>query len=392
MSQPVTPASRLVESTTPKPPMAPPRMTSSVPLVKPLKVTKVTLAPPSLSRNPLDSLKEFTTSMSESIRPPPVAQTPPPTPPKPTAKKTPPTPIKTAKRVSNPLAALNDLALSISENIRPPPIAKQTPLSPSIPLLPRKPAVDLAKQQAAAKVAAEKRKKAQIDATAAQKAVSDRKKREAAEERKAAIAANKAAVEQRKQDAEARKAEGTARVEVERKKREAAIAASKFAAEQRKQEAEARNEQAELEAKKRAEQSRRDSFAKAKLAEIEARNVSRATPPAPPKSPTVPIISPDAINGLTRAISSATIGLLGLGKQELEELPEPSSAPAKKAPSGVPTLKRWRQNSDKSITGLVSGSRGFDDGDRVTTSPIASGTVAPGQVVRTGSGSRYFLS
>ena len=296
------------------------------------------------------------------------------TPPKPAAKKSPPAPPAPPKKagpkkaqsvtepVSNPLDAFNQFVLSATENIRPPPIAQRAPSISIVPSSQKKPAVDLAKQQAAAKAAAAKKKKAQDDAAAAQKAVADRRKKDAEEERKAAATANKATAERRKQEAESRKADA------ERKKKEAA--SSKAAAEQRLA-------AEKLAAKKQTEEKRREAAAKAK--------------PAPSKSPTIPIANPDALNGLTKAISSATIGILGLGKPELEELPQQDGAPAK-APPGVPTLKRWRQNSDKSITGIVSGSRGFDDGDRVTTSPIASGTVAPGQLVRTGSGSRYFLS
>jgi hypothetical protein len=40
---------------------------------------------------------------------------------------------------------------------------------------------------------------------------------------------------------------------------------------------------------------------------------------------------------------------------------------------------------------LVQGSRNFDDGSRITTSPITTGVIVSGEVVRTGSGSRYFL-
>jgi hypothetical protein len=62
------------------------------------------------------------------------------------------------------------------------------------------------------------------------------------------------------------------------------------------------------------------------------------------------------------------------------------------APRGVPTLSRWKKNGDGSITGVISGSPAFDDGERVTTSPIKKGSVAKNEVVITGSGSRYFLS
>jgi hypothetical protein len=64
----------------------------------------------------------------------------------------------------------------------------------------------------------------------------------------------------------------------------------------------------------------------------------------------------------------------------------------KKAPRGVPTIVRWKQRRDGGITGFIYGSPNFDDGDRVETTAIATGDVANGGVVKTGSGSRYFLS
>jgi hypothetical protein len=73
--------------------------------------------------------------------------------------------------------------------------------------------------------------------------------------------------------------------------------------------------------------------------------------------------------------------------------PKPKPAPKKAtAPPGVPTLSRWRSNGDGSITGFITGSKSFRDGERVTTSPIARGRIDSGEVVTTGSGSRYFLA
>merc|ERR1711966_289584 len=60
------------------------------------------------------------------------------------------------------------------------------------------------------------------------------------------------------------------------------------------------------------------------------------------------------------------------------------------APRGVPLLSNWKVNRDGSITGVISGGRGFDDGAPVTTSPI-KGSAQPGTTVVTKSGSRYFL-
>lgn len=61
------------------------------------------------------------------------------------------------------------------------------------------------------------------------------------------------------------------------------------------------------------------------------------------------------------------------------------------APSGVPTLTQWRQGPDGSISGKVSNSKNYRNGTLITTSPVRKGAKA-GSVVKTGSGSQYFLS
>ena len=99
------------------------------------------------------------------------------------------------------------------------------------------------------------------------------------------------------------------------------------------------------------------------------------------------IKSPEAasVHGSAKMGSSSTFSLFRT------EATSPFTAKQATAPRGVPTLNRWRRNSDNSVSGLVRGSKTFDDGSRVTTSAITGGTIASGEVVRTGSGSRYFL-
>ncbi len=60
------------------------------------------------------------------------------------------------------------------------------------------------------------------------------------------------------------------------------------------------------------------------------------------------------------------------------------------APRGVPVISKWKQARDGSITGVISGSGKFSDGDPVTTSPIR-GSAVGGTTVTTESGSKYFL-
>lgn len=62
-----------------------------------------------------------------------------------------------------------------------------------------------------------------------------------------------------------------------------------------------------------------------------------------------------------------------------------------KAPTkGTPMLKGWKKNLDGSITGLIYESGSFKDGTEITTSSI-KGKVGRGSVVKTASGSKYFL-
>lgn len=114
---------------------------------------------------------------------------------------------------------------------------------------------------------------------------------------------------------------------------------------------------------------------------------------------------------LSKARPQSTISLFGLfggdgGSSTASSATPPPRPAAKKtppkrkkkvmqrkktAPRGVPTISRWRKNRDGSITGFITGSPNFSEGERITTSAISGGTPSSGEVVRTGSGSRYFL-
>jgi hypothetical protein len=107
-----------------------------------------------------------------------------------------------------------------------------------------------------------------------------------------------------------------------------------------------------------------------------------------------------ALEAVKKATPGATFSLATLfGRDSNDEKGTPSipsakartSPVVKKGPKGVPAIGRWKQNRDKSISGLITGSMAFPDGEKITTSPIAKGTVAPGEVVVTSSGTRYFL-
>ena len=196
---------------------------------------------------------------------------------------------------------------------------------------------------------------------AAKKAEAEKRRQELAEEKKRLTEERKAAALRAKQEAEqaAKKAA---------EERQAKIAAEAAA----KQKAEADKKAAE-------EAAERAAAAKQAAMEAAAARLERQRA---------------ALEAISNAVSRATVSLFGLGgSRNIEESlpPAQKSTSTKKAPAGVPTIGRWKQNPDGSITGLVRGSRNFADGDKITTSPIAKGKIESGQVVRTGSGSRYFL-
>lgn len=100
--------------------------------------------------------------------------------------------------------------------------------------------------------------------------------------------------------------------------------------------------------------------------------------------------SDEAMNALQNAKPRTTFSLFELFGGAPKK-PTPRPAAAKNAPAGIPTLSEWNENEDGSITGIVHGSQFIDDGDLVTTSPIAQGETKTFATVTTVSGSRYYL-
>lgn len=90
---------------------------------------------------------------------------------------------------------------------------------------------------------------------------------------------------------------------------------------------------------------------------------------------------------LTKAKPGATISLFNF-KQDSNENKTSISKNQLTSPRGVPTISKWRENRDGSISGFINGAREFDDGDAITTSPIVMGNINIGSVVETGSGSK----
>lgn len=78
-----------------------------------------------------------------------------------------------------------------------------------------------------------------------------------------------------------------------------------------------------------------------------------------------------------------------VGNLSVNSLPLPATI--KSAPNGVPKIVNWRRNKDRSVTGFIKGSKSFNEGEKVTTSPIADGVIRRGELVITISGSKYLL-
>ena len=67
-----------------------------------------------------------------------------------------------------------------------------------------------------------------------------------------------------------------------------------------------------------------------------------------------------------------------------------NKAADKKVPVDIPSVVRFKQNKDGSITGIVKNSKNFRNGTEITTSPVKRGAKI-GDIVTTSSGSKYKL-
>jgi hypothetical protein len=84
--------------------------------------------------------------------------------------------------------------------------------------------------------------------------------------------------------------------------------------------------------------------------------------------------------------STISLGFLNLLGSSSDD--STSSTSTSSAPDGIPTLSKWKQNPDGSVTGLISGSKAFRNNESVTTSPIKTKSLSPDSVVVTVSGSK----
>ena len=99
-----------------------------------------------------------------------------------------------------------------------------------------------------------------------------------------------------------------------------------------------------------------------------------------------------AKENIASAKPSATLGLFNFGPNKSKESSNSiETEQVKKGPKGVPILSKWKLNSNGTVTGVLSGSIIYPDGQVVTTSVI-DGEVQDDTVVSTSSGSRYYLT
>jgi hypothetical protein len=115
----------------------------------------------------------------------------------------------------------------------------------------------------------------------------------------------------------------------------------------------------------------------------------KAAPVAPKPAPVAPKKEPFSFFGAPRA--SGTISIRSTtadGGKKKKAITKKTAAAAPK--DKIPVLKKFVQNSDGTLTGIISNSQSFRSGTRITTSPVRKG-VKSGQVVKTGSGSQYRL-
>jgi hypothetical protein len=179
------------------------------------------------------------------------------------------------------------------------------------------------------------------------------KRKQAAEEKKAAVEAKKAEVEAAKR----------ARQELAEKKK------------------------AELEAKKAEAKQQKEALVAAQREKAIAAKQQKKAPSPPAKKK----VDPKAA-GLLAKKKGGTISLKPLAKPSPGFVGKKTGSKGAKPPPGVPVINKFKANRDGSISGLIYGSKSFNEGERVTTSKLAPNQkVEGGNVVTTVSGSKYFL-
>jgi hypothetical protein len=126
---------------------------------------------------------------------------------------------------------------------------------------------------------------------------------------------------------------------------------------------------------------------------MQSKKVAQSVTIKESKSKPVPPSKPPPMTAFRKALRSQVSRTIALPKKASTS-PFIAKVPSSRftSPKGVPSLMRWKKNRDGSVTGLITGSDQFDENERITTSPILKGIIAPGNLVETKSGSKYFLS
>lgn len=235
-----------------------------------------------------------------------------------------------------------------------------------------------------------------VDAGADQRAQAAKQAEEKRKAQAAQKAAQEAAAQKQKQEAEARAQEARQRKEeAERKKAEAAEKARQEAEERKRVQEQARQEKLEEEAKaaelrqQQVEERRRqvEAIRQAQLDKNQKAKEARQAAALKVKRQQAAEKSLDTSSSRTKRSTISLGSLFGFGSSDEDTSPTVPVPSGSRAPPGVPTINNWKQNPDGSITGKITGSTNFAEGEAVTTSPVPIG-AASGTVVKTSSGSR----
>lgn len=186
-----------------------------------------------------------------------------------------------------------------------------------------------------------------------------------------AAEARREALEQKRQAEEEKRRQAAAAAEEKRQQAAATAEAKRSEMEQKRLADEEKRKQATAQAETRRKEAEQKKAQAARAKQAQA-SVETAKPRA-----TFSLASLFGGSGETKEPSSSTA------------VERPTVQPKKMAspPRGTPIISDWKQNRDGSVTGRISGGRGFTEGERVTTSPIGGNAIG-GAVVQTSSGSK----
>jgi len=249
----------------------------------------------------------------------------------------------------------------------------------------------------AQQAAANAKRKAAAEKAQQQAKLAKETQRKLAEERKAQLQAEKAA--QIKAKAEEAAAKKKMQAQAAAKKREDAAAALQKAKDEKEVKRKADMDAAASKKALAMKEQQRLTQKKQKLQPKQTQTPQKEKDESSTTTTTTPLswFRPEGFLGTISISSGKAESLANNAKKETVQSITATATIAKTkqvsmaAPKGVPTINRWKKLRDGSVTGLISNSPVFEDGERITTSPIDKGDFEKGQVVVTASGSKYFL-